>query len=147
MPVAEPESTSGLAAGARASRRRAFSFPKSARIVSRADFEALYASAPKAAGRYVVVWAAPGKTGASRLGVAAAKRTFRDAHQRNRAKRLVRESFRQLRPSLRGGPLDVAVAARYRILSAKEGDVRADLARTLAKLPAAEAAPAGEERR
>ena len=145
MPVAEPEWESGLAAGARASRRRAFSFPKAARVVSRADFEALYASAPKAAGRYVVVWAAPGKSGGPRLGVAAAKRTFHDAHQRNRAKRLVRESFRHLRPSVAAeGAFDIAVAARFRILSAKEGDVRADLRRALARLSALRPEPGGE---
>lgn len=143
MPVAAPEPDRGLAAGAHASRRRAFCFPKSARIASRADFEALYATAPKAAGRFVVAWAAPGKAGETRLGVAAAKRTFRDSHQRNRAKRLVRESFRHLRPEFSGGPWDVAVAARYRILSAREGDVRSDMRRTLAKLSAIAPDPAG----
>lgn len=134
MPEAAPEQSSGSAAGAPAPRRRAFSFPKSSRIVSRRDFEALYGSAPKAAGKFVVVWAAPGKTGGSRLGVAAAKRTFHDSHERNRAKRLVRESFRLLRPEFSGGPWDVAVAARRRILSAKEPQVRADVRRAGAAL-------------
>ena len=89
----------------------------------------MYASAPKRAGRFLVVWARRGSAAESRLGVAAAKKTFRDAHERNRAKRLVRESFRLLRPSFAGGPWDLAVAARRRILSAREAQVREDLAR------------------
>ena len=67
-----------------------------------------------------------------RPGVTAAKRTFHDAWQRNRAKRLVRESFRHLRPAFSGGPWDLAVVAKRRILEAKEPEVRADLARLCA---------------
>ena len=48
-----------------------------------------------------------------------------------------------LRPEFSGGPWDVAVAARYRILSAREGDVRSDMRRTLAKLSAIAPDPAG----
>ncbi|MBQ7666769.1 MAG: ribonuclease P protein component [Kiritimatiellae bacterium] len=118
----------GSTVAAESPRRRLFAFPKTARIASRADFERIYASPLKKAGKFVVVWVARGSTEQSRLGVAAAKKTFHDAHERNRAKRLVRESFRRLRPSFCGGAGDVAVAARRRILSAKEQQVRKDLA-------------------
>ncbi len=121
--IAEPT------AGTETPRRRPFLFPKSARIVARRRFEALYASPSKRSGRYLVLWSAPSETDESRLGVTAAKRTFHDAHQRNRAKRLVRESFRRLRPSFEGGPWDLVVVARRRILDAKEPEVRADLSR------------------
>ena len=129
MAAAAPAPSSGMAAGTSPSRRRAFVFPKSARILSRARFESLYATAPKRAGRFVLLWSAPAEAAESRLGVAAAKRTFHDAHQRNRAKRLVRESFRLLRPSFGPGAWDLAVVARRRILSASMPEVRADLAR------------------
>ena len=87
---------SASAVGAETPRRRAFLFPRSARIASRRRFEELYASDPKRVGRYVVAWHAPSETASHRLGVTAAKRTFRDAHERNRAKRLMREAFRLL---------------------------------------------------
>ena len=49
----------------------------------------------------------------ARLGLAIAKRQVRLAVQRNRVKRLVRESFRQARPTLRG--VDLVVMARPRL--------------------------------
>ena len=131
---------SASAVGAETPRRRAFLFPRSARIASRRRFEELYASDTKRVGRYLVAWHAPSETAAHRLGVTAAKRTFHDAHQRNRAKRLLRESFRRLRPSLEGGPWDLVLVAKRRILEAREPEVRADLekvCRAAGLLPAA----------
>ena len=57
------------------------------------------------------------------------KKTFHDAVDRNRAKRLMREAFRHLRPSFAGGPWDLVLVAKRRILEAKEPEVRADLAK------------------
>ena len=116
-------------AGAETPRRRAFLFPRAARIASRRRFEELYASDTKRVGRYLVAFHAPSGTSSHRLGVTAAKRTFRDAHERNRAKRLLRESFRHLRPDFAGGPWDLVLVARRPILGAKEPEVRADLAK------------------
>ena len=128
--AATPAGTaSASAVGAETPRRRAFLFPRSARIASRRRFEALYATDTKIVGRYLVAWHAPSETDSHRLGVTAAKRTFRDAHQRNRAKRLMREAFRHLRPSFAGGPRDLVLVAKRRILEAKEPEVRADLAK------------------
>ena len=115
--------------GAETPRRRAFLFPRASRIASRRRFEELYATDAKRVGRYLVAWHAPSETAAHRLGVTAAKRTFHDAHQRNRAKRLLREAFRRLRPSFQGGPWDLVLVARRPILGAKEPEVRADLAK------------------
>lgn len=126
--AAEPAGTAdGTTVGAETPRRRAFLFPRSARIASRRRFEELYASDSKRVGRYLVAWHAPSGTDSHRLGVTAAKRTFRDAHQRNRAKRLMREAFRHLRPSFAGGPWDLVLVAKRRILEAKEPEVRSDL--------------------
>ena len=85
----------GTTVGAETPRRRAFLFPRAARIASRRRFEELYASPSKRAGRYLVAFHAPSETSSHRLGVTAAKRTFRDAWQRNRAKRQLREAWRR----------------------------------------------------
>jgi len=127
MTTGAAELPPGQAVGTETSRRRAFLFGKSARIASRRRFEELYASDTKRVGRYLVAWHAPSETASHRLGVTAAKRTFHDAWQRNRAKRLLRESFRRLRPSFAGGPWDLVLVAKRRILEAREPAVRADL--------------------
>ena len=135
---------SASAVGAVTSRRRAFLFPRSARIASRRRFEELYASDTKRVGRYLVAWHAPSETASHRLGVTAAKRTFRDAWQRNRAKRLLREAFRRLRPSFQGGPWDLVLVARRPILGAKEPEVRADLEKVCRSAGVLSAARAAE---
>ena len=134
---------SASAVGAETPRRRAFLFPRSARIASRRRFEELYASDTKRVGRYLVAWHAPSETASHRLGVTAAKRTFHDAWQRNRAKRLLRESFRRLRPSFAGGPWDLVLVAKRRILEAGEPAVRADLEKICRAAGLLPAEPAG----
>ena len=66
--------------------------------------------------------------GAARLGLVIAKRQIRRAHERNRIKRLVRESFRQL-PARERAALDIIVIARH---AAEEHD-NAAIARALAR--------------
>ncbi|MBM4143341.1 MAG: ribonuclease P protein component [Lentisphaerae bacterium] len=79
------------------------------------------------AGRYAVIWSAPGGApGGARLGVVAAKRVFRRAVDRNRAKRLLREAFRLNRNALRRD-VDVVLLARAAILEAGRAAVERDL--------------------
>ena len=94
MTTGAAELPPGQAVGTETSRRRAFLFGKSARIASRQRFEALWDGAAKRVGRYVVAWSDASETAESRLGVVASKRTFRHAVDRNRVKRLLRESYR-----------------------------------------------------
>lgn len=119
------------AAGAEPSRRRAFSFGRTAKIKSSRRFQEVFASPDKRVGRFIVMWSGAGtaESGESRIGIVASKRTFRHAVERNRAKRLIRESFRLLRPEFRGAPRDFVVVAKRRILDAKSGDVREDMRR------------------
>lgn len=65
----------------------------------------------------MVIWIGTGGGNGVRMGVVASKRTFRRAVDRNRAKRLVREAFRQERDTLRG-TTDLVIVARQRILAA-----------------------------
>ena len=68
------------------------------------------------------------QAGSARLGLVIAKRQIRRAHERNRIKRLVRESFRQL-PARERAALDIIVIARH---AAEEHD-NATIARALAR--------------
>ena len=150
MTTGAAELPPGQAVGTETSRRRAFLFGKSARIASRQRFEALWDGAAKRVGRYVVAWSDASETAENRLGVVASKRTFRHAVDRNRARRLVRESFRHLRREFAGGPYDLLVVAKRRIGGAAEPEVRADLRRLSALFgmlaPAASGAASGEAR-
>ncbi len=65
----------------------------------------------------MVIWVAPATGEGSRMGVVASKRTFRRAVDRNRAKRLIREAFRQERQRLHVNG-DLVIVARRRILEA-----------------------------
>ena len=82
----------------------------------------------------MVVWAGADGATARRLGMKVTKKTFRLATERNRAKRLLRESFRLLRPTLAATPWDLVVIARRKILDAKEPEVRKEMAWACRKL-------------
>lgn len=57
--------------------------------------------------------ACPNRSDQARLGIIVAKRNVKRAVDRNRIRRLIRESFRQEKEGLRG--LDIIVLARYNI--------------------------------
>ena len=81
--------------------------PKESRIAKRADFLKVYELGERFEGRFMTVFILPSKRGLHRVGVTATRKAIGKAHDRNRAKRLLRESFRLSRPELEG------IAARY----------------------------------
>ena len=106
------------------------SFPRTARLTQRADFDHVFqAPERKSSDRcFTVLGRCRLQDGAARLGLVIAKRRIRRAHERNRIKRLVRESFRQL-PARERAALDIIVIARH---AAEEHD-NAAIARALAR--------------
>ena len=82
--------------------------------------------------RTFVLWVRRAPDAARRLGVVASKRTFRHAVDRNRARRLLRESFRLHRHLLAEG-VDLVLLARHRILDGKRAEVDRDLLVALRK--------------
>jgi ribonuclease P protein component len=98
-----------------------FGLPKEARIAKRADFLRVYEQGQRFEGRFMTVFILPGKQDLHRLGVTATKKAIGKAHERNRAKRLLRESFRLSRAELDmiSQKLDWVINARRSLQHAK----------------------------
>lgn len=76
-------------------------FPSTVRLVRKQDFDALFrAPAMRLRSPPLRMLARPNERGVPRLGIVAPKRSLRRAIDRNRAKRIVRESFRLARSRL-----------------------------------------------
>lgn len=82
------------------------SFPKEARLRKRAEFLRVYEQGERIEGRFLTVFILPNELGRHRVGITATRKAIGKAHDRNRAKRLLRETFRlsrievnQVRPS------------------------------------------------
>jgi ribonuclease P protein component len=76
------------------------SFPRTARLLSKADYQRVFDDPYKAADRYFTILARPHPGRPARLGLAISRKCARRAVDRNRLKRLVREAFRQQRRHL-----------------------------------------------
>jgi len=96
------------------------SFPREARLLSGGEFKRVFDARQVESNRYFRIhWAvrpdhqprpAPGAPTGARLGLAIAKRVARRAVDRNRIRRIARETFRQRRHILR--PVDFVVLAK-----------------------------------
>src|SRR5436305_429279 len=67
-----------------------FSLRKEARLAKRAEFLRVYERGQRFEGRYMTVFILPTEATIHRLGVTATKKAIGKAHDRNRAKRLLR---------------------------------------------------------
>jgi ribonuclease P protein component len=83
-------------------------------VRKRADFELIYKTGFKRSGRLMTMFTMEREAGPARLGIAATRK-MGAAVERNRAKRLVRELFRNNKPAV---AVDVVVVPRREILAA-----------------------------
>ena len=105
-----------------------FGLPKEARLLKRADFLRVYELGKRFEGRFMTVFILPAKQDIHRVGITATKKAIGKAHDRNRAKRLLRESFRLSRAEL------AAVAAKYDwVLNARRSILKVKLENPLAE--------------
>jgi ribonuclease P protein component len=100
---------------------------------SRAEFEAvLTAGARLATPNFILRMRANGCGTGARLGIIAGRRAASRAVDRNRARRLIRETFRSV--SAKIGPCDVAIQLRTDLRTLDNVAVRAELERLFAPL-------------
>lgn len=109
-----------------------FSFRKEERIAKRAEFREIYESGQKHFGRHVIIFARTASTDRTRIGITATRKIGK-AHDRNRLKRWVRETYRTHRASLGFDEkrLDVVINLKSSARTAMYDEFSADLVRTL----------------
>ena len=86
-------------------------FPRDWRLLTPKDYSSVFnAVSIKVPHRNFLILAAPNQLGHARLGLIFAKKNLKRAHDRNRVKRLVRESFRVRKTEFPG--IDLIVLGR-----------------------------------
>jgi ribonuclease P protein component len=108
--------------------------PRHARLLRRADFVALRGASVRCATACFVAEYCPNPTGGARLGIAVSRRVSKLAVERNRLRRLIRESFRHHRSAIPA--LDVLIVARLRAAQEPNAALRAELATLWRRLAA-----------
>jgi len=108
-----------------------FALPKEERLLKRADFLRVYEQGKRIEGRFMTVFILPVGRPFHRVGVTATKKAIGKAHDRNRAKRLLRETFRLSRVEL------AAISTKYDwVLNARRSLLRSKLNKPLAEFRA-----------
>jgi len=116
-----------------------FFFRKSQRLPGATDYQNVFDNVDcKQAGKYCTLLSARNNQLESRLGLIAAKRNLRLAVQRNRAKRLLRESFRENSDLLQtlDHRFDVIALIKASAADASSDTIRQELDRQWSKLVA-----------
>lgn len=88
---------------------RAQAFPRSARLIKKAEFQRVFAQGRKSFSPEFAIYVLPNDVGQARLGMAIGRKAGKSV-QRSRIKRLLREAFRQGRGAWPA--MDVVVVAR-----------------------------------
>ncbi|MEK7724175.1 MAG: ribonuclease P protein component [Acidobacteriota bacterium] len=99
-----------------------FVLPKECRIAKTAEFRLVYSEGKRFNGRFMTLFLRPSPTEIHRLGVTASKKGIGKAHERFRAKRLLREAFRLSRIEL-----DELLGKYDWVLNAKRGLLKVKL--------------------
>ena len=91
--------------------KEGFTFPRHVRLLSSRDFQAVFRDkSSRSSDQSWTLLACPNRLEHARLGMAISKRVLKNAVDRNRIKRIVRESFRSHQQELNG--LDIVVMCR-----------------------------------
>jgi ribonuclease P protein component len=116
-----------MSARARTAAARPFGFPRARRLRAPAEFKRVYGSGRRIGHDFFSVTAQPNALDGARLGMAVAVRAMGGAVERNRIRRLIRESFRL--HQARVPALDIVIAVRPGARGADAAQLRASLER------------------
>ena len=109
-----------------------YSLPRTARLLKAGDFAALRGKSKRIGVRHFLAEFSPNDQPTCRLGQAVSRRVSKRAVDRNRIKRLVRESYRHVRSEL--PCVDILMIARSSAVNTASSDLREDLAMLWKKL-------------
>lgn len=90
-------------------------FDENLRIKTKGEFDYVFEKPYRSSNRCFTALARPNQNSCARLGLIISKRCAKSAVQRNRIKRLIRESFRHSQESLAG--LDIVVIGKHAAVS------------------------------
>jgi len=99
--------------------------PPRRRLRRKSDYEVTYARGRRLGDGFFAIVACPNDAGGARLGLAVARKATGDAVQRNRVRRVIRETFRLRQHDLPS--VDIVVSARAGIRKARNAELRASL--------------------
>ncbi|TAL73746.1 MAG: ribonuclease P protein component [Rhodanobacter sp.] len=119
---------------------RAAGLPRAMRLRQASEFQALRTSSGRLGGRCFHLRYRPNGLPHARLGLAISKRVSKLAVERNRLKRLLRESFRRVRAGLPA--VDIVVMARNEAAGRPGAELLADAEALWQRLAAAPLPPA-----
>ena len=105
--------------------RKRLTLPAQKRLRRKSDFDATYARGRRLGNGFFGVTAVENNEGQPRLGLAVAVRVAGGGVQRNRIRRIIRESFRLHQHEL--PPVDLIVSARDRVRTASGAELRESL--------------------
>jgi ribonuclease P protein component len=100
-------------------------FARTARLTRPVDFRRVFANAERSSGHALTLLVAANTLGRPRLGMAVSRKAVARAVDRNRIKRIVRESFRARQAEL--GGWDVVILARAGAAKITRSALRAEL--------------------
>jgi ribonuclease P protein component len=100
-------------------------FPVHRRLRRSSEFESVYARGRRFGDGFFAFTASPNATGGARLGLAVSIKAAGSSVQRNRLRRLIRESFRLRQHELPA--VDVVVSARSQARTARNIELRSSL--------------------
>lgn len=107
-----------------------FAFKKTQRLLTKIDYNHVFAQAKKIVTPEFIILYRENNRGYARLGLALSKKMIAKAHDRNRIKRLLRESFRKEElPAV-----DMVFLARQGVAKQTNADIYARLGKTWKKL-------------
>ncbi|BCA97177.1 ribonuclease P protein component [Legionella antarctica] len=107
-----------------------FEFKKTQRLLNKIDYDHVFEQAKKIITREFIILYRENNFGYARIGLALSKKMIAKAHDRNRIKRLLRESFRQSRlPAV-----DMIFLARQGVAKQTSSSINTRLSETWKKL-------------